>query len=317
MTKHFTVTNELEGKRLDLFLAFMMPEVTRSQVKKIIEANNVKVNERVEFKANYKVKEEDIVTVDYEKQVSALDDISAEEIELEIVYEDEDLIAVNKQEGMVVHPATGNFSGTLVNALLFRLRNLKNVGPMHRAGLINRIDKGTSGLVLVGKSNKALWFYSKQFANRLVKKTYIAVVPGDFRKALDGKKTLTISNYLARNPVKRKKYSEVQNGKGKLAKTSCSFEGISKNGDYSLVLAKPITGRTHQIRVHLASLGYPILGDDVYSGRNYDRLMLHSYKIKLQLLNGKSKMIKAPVRDVFMNFLEKSFSKTIHEKFTR
>ncbi|MBN1331593.1 RluA family pseudouridine synthase [Candidatus Dojkabacteria bacterium] len=315
MRKEFQVEKELENKRLDLFLAFLMPDFTRSQIKKIIGENKVTVNERLEFKANYKVREGDKISLDYKEGKSSLDNIEAEDIKLDIIYEDEDLIAVNKNEGMVVHPATGNFSGTLVNALLYKLRNLKNVGPMHRAGLINRIDKATSGLVLVGKSNKALWFYSKQFAGRLVKKSYIALVPGDFGKALEHKKAITISNYLARNPVKRKKFSKVAEGKGKLAKTNLSLISLSKDEKYSLVLAKPITGRTHQIRVHLASLGFPILGDEVYSGDKFSRLMLHSYKIKLQLLNGKTKMIIAPTKGTLKNFLKENFHKKVYEKY--
>jgi len=219
------------------------------------------------------------------------------------------LIVVDKPVGMVVHPATGNPSGTLVNALLFKYKNLKEVGERIRSGLINRIDKDTSGIVFVGKTNRGLWFYSRQFANRYVKKEYIAVVKGDFSKIVDKRNSYKLSTYMDRNPVKRKKFAVVKEGKGRIAITGFKFLGLSKDGNFSLVKAFPETGRTHQIRVHLTYLGYPIVGDVIYGGLGYDRLLLHSHKAKLNLLSGAPLECISKVKDTYKTFLLDNFSK--------
>lgn len=317
MKKKLIVEKEFEGKRLDLYLAFKLQFTTRSQIKKLIKENSVEVNARVEYKANYKVVEGDIVEVEYTRTSDPLENIEPEPIDLDIVYEDEQLLAIDKEPGMVVHPATGNYSGTMINALLYKYRNLENVGDTFRAGLVNRIDKDTSGLVLVGKTNRALWFYSKQFAQRQIKKQYLAVVVGDISSLIKKGKDLEVENYIARNPKSRKKFAVVDQGKGRIAKSKISLIALSKDKKYSFVLVKPQTGRTHQIRVHLQYLGFPIVGDPVYSSHKYSRLLLHSYKIRLSLLSGKTKIIKTDPKGEFVNFLREHFEQSAYEKFVK
>jgi len=248
------------------------------------------------------------VVIDFE-DIPEEKNVIPENIEIEILYEDKDLIAVNKPEGMVVHPASGNASGTLVNALLYRYKHLKNVGDKIRTGLINRIDKDTSGIVLVGKTNRALWFYSRQFANREIEKTYLAVVKGDFSKRVHGNNQLKVSNYLARNPKNRTKFAVVAPGEGRLAISRFKLIDISIDRSYSLLEVNIETGRTHQIRVQLSALGYPVVGDKVYSNVKNNRLLLHAYKIKLTLLNGSYHEIEAQVRGELQKFLENNFNK--------
>lgn len=308
--KSFQVSNKEENKRLDLFLAVNWDKLSRSAIKRLIESNQVKVNGEVEYNSNYKVKSGDKIYVEYE-EVKGNPAAMPEDIPIDVVYEDDGLVIVNKPEGMVVHPATGNRKGTLINALLFRYKDLSQVGTRIRSGLINRIDKATSGLVLVGKTNEALWYYSKQFANREVNKEYLAVVRGDVSRLFKDKSEIEIRNSLARNPVKRKKMAIAERGKGKSAVTKFSLIAISKEKKYSLIKAKPMTGRTHQIRVHLSSLGHPVIGDRKYSGPKYKRLLLHSYRVRLISLDGKDLDVRAKVSGEYKTFLLENFDERV------
>jgi len=314
MKKKLLVGKSEEKMRLDLFLAIYLDGFTRSFLKKQIEENRVKVNGEVEFKANYRVKEGDKIEIQIEEEQTP-DDILPEEIEIDVLYEDEDLVAVNKPVGMVVHPATGNFSGTLVNALLHKYKDLKHIGKRIRSGLINRIDKDTSGIVLVGKTNKALWFYTRQFANREVFKQYLAVVKGDFSKTLKGEEEIQVTNYIGRNPKNRLKFAVVTPRKGRLAKTKFEMLGSSKNKKYSFLSAQIETGRTHQIRVHLNYLGFSVVGDKLYSGLEYDRLLLHAYSVGLRSLEGENLIVKAGLEGKFRKFLQENFDEDIYKKF--
>lgn len=316
MTKRLTVKQGDIGQRLDLFLSLRLNQFTRSFIKKQINDNRVKVNGDLMYKANYKVKEEDIIYFDFVEE-DQNKDVEPENIKIDVIYEDDDLVAVKKPAGMVVHPATGNYAGTLVNALLYKYKDMKHVGQRIRAGLINRIDKDTSGIVLVGKTNRALWFYSRQFANREVSKTYLAVVKGDFSKKLKGKKSVKIANYIARNPKTRTKFAVVDPSKGKLAVSNINLISVSHNKEYSFLEVGIETGRTHQIRVHLNDLGYPVVGDTVYSGEKYKRLLLHSYSIEISLLSGNQiKLVSEPEGD-FRKFLLDNFSKKNVSKFIK
>lgn len=316
MKKQLTVEDGNQNMRLDLFLALNLEGYTRSYLKKQIEDNNVVVNGIAEFKANYKVKKGDVIDISLE-EVERNEDVKPENIEIETVYEDKNLLIVNKPVGMVVHPATGNYKGTLVNALLYKYRDMKYVGERIRAGLINRIDKDTSGLVFVGKSNKALWFYSRQFADRQVHKDYLAIVEGDFDRVLQGRKYMKLKTYMDRNPVKRKKFAVVRDGVGRIAISKFKLIARSKDGSYSLIRVSPETGRTHQIRVHLSYLGFPILGDLVYSGNKAERLFLHSYGARLSLMDGRTLQVEAPVEGVYAGFLAENFKSADVKKFIK
>lgn len=301
--KKFTVNKEDSGQRLDLYLAVNQNEFSRSALRKNINDGNVKVNDNVEYRPNYKVKDKDKIDIEIEKSPSEVD-LEPEDIDLDIVYESDNLIVVNKPVDMVVHPATGNWRGTLMNAIMHHFKDMGNVGDNIRSGLIHRLDKGTSGLVLVGKTNKGLWYYSKQFAERKVSKTYMAVVIGDLSETIKGTR-FEVKNYLGRNPIQRKKYTEVSEHSGKLAHTIFNVVNVVEieGKIFTLVKAKPITGRTHQIRVHLNGLGHPILGDKTYGRKNeYGRLMLHAWKIEITLLSGKKKIFVSDIPNEFKRF---------------
>ncbi len=292
-----------EGKRLDLFLSFYNNDWTRTFVKKQIESNLVNINDKVEFRSNYKIKEGDRVEINA-KLFTEPTDVLGEDIQLDIIFEDKDLIIINKPVGMPVHPATGNWSGTLVNAIVGYLEKPETVGDKLRSGLIHRLDKDTSGVIMVAKTNEALWYYSKLFSEKKVHKSYYAIVRGDITRALGPDKVLTIRNFLGRNPKNRKKFAVVEKG-GRLAISDVSiikvFGEIGQK--YSWVSVKPKTGRTHQIRVHLSHLGFPIVGDTVYGGELYKRLMLHASAIEVPSPKGKILNFNSPIPLDFLNFV--------------
>ena len=186
-------------------------------------------------------------------------------------------------------------------------------------GLINRIDKDTSGLVFVGKTNRGLWFYSKLFAERNIDKYYLAVVHGDFSKKVNENGYLKVSNYITRNQRNRKKYIVKKDKNAQLAITEFYLVAVDFQKKYSLVIAKPITGRTHQIRVHLKYLSFPIVGDIIYGKRDYIRLMLHSYMAKFPLLEKKKwHKVKAKYDENFKNFLKNYFDyEKVQKEFDR
>ncbi|MBN1915568.1 RluA family pseudouridine synthase [Candidatus Dojkabacteria bacterium] len=310
--RKFKVEKSVEGKRLDLYLTFYNNDWSRSFVKKQIEGNCVMINNTVEFKANYRVKKGDTIEITpkiFDHQV----EVEPEDIGLDIVYEDDNLVIVNKPAGMTVHPATGNWQGTLLNALLGHYASLKDVGISFRSGLIHRLDKETSGLIMVAKTNEALWYYSKLFSEQKVEKKYYAIVTGDISSLFAGRNELVVRNFLGRNPKARKKFAVVERG-GKLAETVFrSLRIFGEDRKYSLVEASPKTGRTHQIRVHLSSLGFPIAGDVVYGGERAPRLMLHSSSLTLPFLRdakaGRKKTIDIGIPTEVMSFIYDKDSK--------
>ncbi|MCA9379567.1 RluA family pseudouridine synthase [Candidatus Dojkabacteria bacterium] len=303
ISKTLKVEESQEGKRLDLFLAFKFNDLTRSIVKKQIESGNVRVENVIEYRPNYKVRKNDEINCDFEIEEKGGNGIIPQDIPLKIIYEDENLVAIDKPVGMVVHPSTSNWDSTLLNALFFRYSDLSKVGDSKRSGLIHRLDKDTSGIVLVGKTNEGLWYYSKLFAERKIEKTYLAVVKGDFYEKF-GPIEQIVDNYLGRNQINRKKFAKVSPSKGKKAITAITFlRTLEYQGQpYSLLKVQPKTGRTHQIRVHLSELGFPILGDVVYGkGNAYPRLMLHAWKLKLKMLTGEQKELEAKPDESFNN----------------
>lgn len=297
---------EDQGVRLDLFLTQKDTKYSRSVIKKLIVAGGIEVNGTLEYRANYKVKEGDNVTVDYSMIVDdpSDKDILPEKINLRIVYEDEHLLVIDKPAGMVTHPATGNWTGTLMNGVVHYSNEVMATGGGNRAGLIHRLDKDTSGLIMIGKTNKGLWYYSRLFAERNIKKTYIAVAKGLIK---EGK--FTVRGYLGRNRRDRKKFSMLSESHGKYSETKFIVQSRTnvKGHDLFVVTASPITGRTHQIRVHLQSKGYPILGDPIYSrsknNRVAERLMLHAWKLKFQSIDGRDMLLEAELPKEFEEFI--------------
>ena len=272
--KIFVVEEEDKGTRLDQYLVKQL-DLTRTRVQNLIKENNIKVNNE-KTKVAYKIEPNDSVRVYIPEVVEK--DIEAEDIKLDIVYQDGDIAIINKYSGMVVHPAHGHYSGTLVNAILFQIKDLSGINGEMRPGIVHRLDKDTSGLIIVAKNDKAHTKLTEMFKNKEIKKTYLAIVKGKVSK-----ETGRIETNIGRDEKDRKKMSVSRDEKkGKLAITT--YKVIDSNERYSLLDVNIETGRTHQIRVHMKHTGYPILGDIVY-GRPDNKIMrqmLHAYKLEFK-----------------------------------
>jgi 23S rRNA pseudouridine1911/1915/1917 synthase len=297
----FKVEEGEEGQRLDLFAAIKLVDMSRRDVKRLIDEGKVMINSKIEYRPHHKMNAEEEIEVQIEENKGKKISIIPENIKLDIVFEDEDLLAINKPYGMVVHPAETVTRGTLMNGVIYHFKEIAQVGNNIRSGLIHRLDKDTSGIILIGKTTKGLWFYSKQFAERKVQKIYLAIVAGNIYDRIHNESYL-IQDFLGRNPLNRQKMSSSSTN-GRLSKTMINFiKNINIEGkECSLVVARPMTGRTHQIRVHLSELGFPILGDDKYGKKNrYHRLLLHAWKIKIEHLNLGIKEFEAKIPLEFM-----------------
>jgi 23S rRNA pseudouridine1911/1915/1917 synthase len=261
------VESKDSGLRLDKFLTANSPQViSRTQIKRLLSQEGILVNGKRK-KASYKVRTNDVISFGISHDNQNI--VQAENIPLDVVYEDDDLLVINKPSGMVTHPAAGNYSGTLVNALRYYSRSLSSVNQPLRPGIIHRLDKDTSGLILVAKNDKAHVYLARQFQDRSIRKKYVALVEGvvQFDEGV-------IDLPIRRHPRFRKKMS-VGFSKSRHAKTI--YKTLKRFEDFSLLELSPQTGRTHQLRVHLAYLGHPILGDRKYGkGRICRRLALHA-----------------------------------------
>ncbi len=294
----FQVEPEKAGLRLDHYLKEKLPELTRSRIQKLIEEGLVTVNQE-RAKASQKTKPGQTIVVLFPPDEPL--QLTPQEVPFEILYEDEDLAVIYKPKGVVVHPAPGHREGTLVHGLLMRLKNLSGIGGILRPGIVHRLDKDTSGLMLVAKNDFTHQALVKAFKEREIEKEYLAILYG---KITPGKGK--IEKPIGRHPVHRKKMAILKEGKEAIT----LYEVIKYYKKASYVLAKPITGRTHQLRVHFSSLGHPILGDPLYGGLKFDvprpeRLMLHAARITF--LHPKKKEIlsfyKEPPED-FKSYLE-------------
>lgn len=291
------INNEDVGLRLDKYLLDKYPENTRSHIKHWIEDGVVMVNGGV-VKAGYTLKPTDIVEMGEieEKTLST----EPQDIPIDIVYEDDDMAIINKPQGLVVHPAVGNYDGTLVNALLFRLKNLSSINGVIRPGIVHRLDKDTSGLLVVAKNDKAHIDLSEQISTKRCKRIYWALVDGVVKE--DGE----IITNIGRDERNRLKMAVVNAPKGKIAHTI--YRVLKTYENYTLVEFELKTGRTHQIRVHSAYLHHPIVGDPLYNNSKckfkLNGQLLHAKKLILTHPNtGKEMTFESELPDYFQNVL--------------
>lgn len=297
--KEYIVSQEEKGKRLDTYIQSVDTDITRTSAQRLIEDGNILVNGK-NAKVSYKIQENDKISVEIPepKQI----ELKAQNIPIEIIYEDSDIIVVNKPKGMVVHPANGNPDGTLVNAIMAICKDsLSGIGGEIRPGIVHRIDKDTSGLLIVAKNDNAHVKMSEQIKNHEVKKTYIALVRGVFKE-----NEATIDMPIGRSTSDRKKMAVNKNGKNAIT----HIKVLKRFDKYTLLKVNIETGRTHQIRVHLSHIGYPIVGDYTYSnGKNeFDVIgqCLHAQKLEFKHpITQKDMCLEAELPQYFKDILDK------------
>ena len=296
MKKELTVENE-EPKRIDAYISGNT-EYSRTAVQRLIEEEKITVNGKKE-KASYKVQNGDKIEIEEEPAKEI--ELKAQDIPVEILYEDDDIIVVNKPKGMVVHPANGNPDGTLVNAIMSICKDsLSGIGGEIRPGIVHRLDKNTSGAIIIAKNDKAHINLSEQLKNHEIKKTYIALVRGVVKE-----NNATINMPIGRSKKDRKKMDVDKNGKEAIT----HFKVLKRYKDCTLLEINIETGRTHQIRVHLSHIGYPIIGDEVYSNGknkwNIEGQCLHAKSLDFKHpITGKNMHIEAPIPEYFENIIK-------------
>ena len=288
-----------EVRRIDAYISDKIEELSRVAVQRLLANGQILVNGK-KVKASYKVQKGDKIEIEEEEPVEI--SLKAQNIPIDIIYEDNDIIVVNKPKGMVVHPANGNPDGTLVNAVMAICKNsLSGIGGEIRPGIVHRLDKNTSGVIIIAKNDKAHINLSEQIKAHKVKKTYVALVRGIVKE-----NEATINMPIGRSKRDRKKMAVVREGKEAIT----HFKVIQRYDKYSLLKVNIETGRTHQIRVHLAQIGYPIIGDDTYSnGKNEWGIQgqcLHAKSLEFtHPTTGKKMYVEAEMPEYFNEILEK------------
>ncbi|OAI56606.1 RNA pseudouridine synthase [Verrucomicrobiaceae bacterium SCGC AG-212-N21] len=298
----FTVTEpEWVKQRLDLFLHAKLPDMSRTRLQGLVKDGDILLNGKT-AKPNTALKSGDVITIEIPEPEPT--EVVPQDLPLDILFEDNDIVVVNKAEGMVVHPAAGNPDGTLVNALLFHCKNLSGIGGELRPGIVHRLDKETSGCMVVAKHDLAHTRLSEAFSTRDLTKLYLAAVNG-----VPVRDNGRIENRIGRHPVDRKRMAVVKEDQGKEAVTE--WERLSIHEGCALILCRLLTGRTHQIRVHMReSLQTPILGDTIYAQPQRQlvkmpRLMLHAWKLEFTHPITKQEMkFEAKVPEVFAPWME-------------
>ena len=297
--KEYLINLDTQNIRLDKVITMLNPELSRSMIQKMLDDGNIIVNGKQE-KASYKTKLNDKIEV--EEVVAKEIELRAQDIPVDVIFEDADIIVVNKPKGMVVHPANGNPDGTLVNAIMNICKDsLSGIGGEIRPGIVHRIDKDTSGLLIIAKNDKAHINLSEQIKNREITKKYVAVVRGVIKE-----NNATIDMPIGRSDKDRKKMAVRKDGKNAVT----HFDVIKRYNGYTYLDIKIDTGRTHQIRVHLAEIGYPIVGDAVYSnGKNpfgVEGQMLHAKSLEFKHpTTGKILKLEAHIPEYFKEVLNK------------
>ena len=282
----FEITDDKNiGERIDKYLSMNIEGKSRSFMQGLIDSESIKVNNKV-AKSNYKLKKNDLVEVIMPDPIEL--DVKPEKIDLNIIYEDKDIIILNKPQGVVVHPAPGNYSGTLVNGLLYHCNDLSGINGVIRPGIVHRIDKDTSGILVIAKNDEAHNALAEQFKVHSIKREYYALVEGRFNK-LEG----SIDKPLGRNKKDRLKMAIVEDGK----RAVTHYKVLEQyNNNTSLIKCILETGRTHQIRVHMASIGHPLVGDPIYGAKK------QKFKVKGQVLHAKTLGFIHPSTKEYMEF---------------
>ncbi|WP_270595832.1 RluA family pseudouridine synthase [Anaerococcus vaginalis] len=282
--------------RIDKYLSDLFEEIPREKVKDFIKDEKIKINNK-KIKPSYKLLLEDEIEISdklFEKEK-----IEAEKMNLKIIFENEDYAIIDKDENVIVHPAGSIVSGTLVNGLLdyFGYDNLSHIGGDDRPGIVHRLDKDTTGLMVIAKNNSSYKYLKNLFETRKIDKEYLAICNGIFQK-----KSGTIQTFMDRDPNNRRKMAVTNSGRDAISK----YEVISENNGYSLVKIKILTGRTHQIRVHMTYINHPLLGDPVYGNVkhkfNLDHQLLHCHKLGFTDKNGIYKEFCAEVHEDFKKY---------------
>lgn len=292
------IVDDVDNIRLDTYISANDNDLSRERVKKLMDDGNILVNGTVK-KNSYKVKSGDVIEIDMPELKDTK--IEAQDIPIEVVYEDDDIIVVNKPKGIVVHPANGNHDGTLVNAIMNICKSsLSGIGGEIRPGIVHRLDKDTSGLLIVAKNDKAHISMSQQIKDRKVNKRYIALVRG-----IIGEDEATINMPIARSKKDRKKMAVDKDGREAIT----HFKVIKRYDKYTLLDIKIDTGRTHQIRVHMSEIGHPVIGDEVYSnGKNEFGVkgqMLHARSLDfVHPITGKKMHLEADLPQYFKDVLD-------------
>ena len=280
----FIVKDKDQGTRIDKYLSDVIEGKSRSFIQGLIEKDSIKVNGKIP-KSNYKLKAlDDIEVILPEPEVL---NVEAENIPIDIIYEDEDVVVVNKAQGMVVHPAPGNYNGTLVNALLYHCKNLSSINGVIRPGIVHRIDKDTSGVLVIAKNDEAHTFLSEQLKDHSMKREYYAIIEGRLKNDRG-----TIDKSLGRSKKDRLKIGIVEGGK----RAVTHYEVIERYNGYTLIKCVLETGRTHQIRVHMASIGFPLVGDPLYGFKR------QKFKVEGQVLHAKTLGFIHPRTKKYMEF---------------
>lgn len=294
---YLTVEEEEKGERIDGFLVEKL-DFTRTRIQNLIKEGHIRVNEK-KIKPSYKVEKNDIITGIIPKIEEV--EIIPENIHIDIIYEDKDIAIINKQAGLVVHPAQGHYSGTLVNAILWHIKDLSGINGELRPGIVHRLDKDTSGLLIIAKNDRAHINLTKMFQEKRIKKTYLAILKGKLQKS-EGR----LVTQIGRDKNDRKRMAvinEIKNGKTAIT----NYKTIFQDERFTLVKVNIETGRTHQIRVHMKYLGYPILGDSVYGRKDSEkRQMLHAYKLEFfHPVTSEPMKFIGKIPEDFTNVLEK------------